>query len=242
LPSAVEEIRLGQSVAYLFAPSDGDDPLPLTMVLHGGSMTARQLADSYDYARQADAQGSLFVLPETTSVAGIEELLDHLGEGWNIDGSRIFAQGASAGGLLAARLGCELADRFAAIGTGAGFGIPDPILCQRPSRPVPLTSFIDPADPFFVFDEVEEGHGRWAEWNGCAPTPERTEVGEEVQVIRWQGCDDDATVELYVVEGLGHRWPATDCLPSAPSGLCAERDDFDGGEVQWQFFQEHPMP
>jgi polyhydroxybutyrate depolymerase len=198
------------------------------------------MVDTHDYASAADEQQSLLVFPETTSVSGIAVLLDHLSNTMAIDEERVFAQGASAGGLLAARIACEMSDRIAAVGTGAGFDLPDPVLCERPSRPVPVTSFIDPVDPYFEFGDVEEAHARWAEWNDCDPVPTTETVGTDVEVIRWIDCDDEATVEVYIVAGLGHRWAAAECLPGQES-FCAEIPDFDAGTVQWEFFVAHPL-
>ncbi len=80
-----------------------------------------------------------------------------------------------------------------------------------------------------------------AAWNSCVLDPSTDEVTAGITLTRWTGCSDDATVELYVVDGLGHSWPAR-CLPTAQAGLCVQRDEFDGGALQWDFFVEHPMP
>ncbi len=57
-------------------------------------------------------------------------------------------------------MACELSDRVAAVGTGAGFGFPDPISCEQPGRAVPVTSFIAPNDPYFALDEVMAAHAQ----------------------------------------------------------------------------------
>ncbi len=230
-------------VYYLILPADcdGEAPRAVTLVLHGAATTALQVARSVEFATYTDDQGSIIVLPESTSVTVISALLDHLGDELSIDEGRVYAQGASAGGVLAARIGCELSDRVAAVGTGAGFGLPSPLACERPARPVPVTSFIGPYDPYFGLDEVMAAHAQWAEWNGCNPEPTTEEVATGVILTRWGGCSDDAIVELYVVDGLGHHWPGR-CLPTAPAGICVEFAHFDGGALQWDFFVDHPMP
>jgi polyhydroxybutyrate depolymerase len=232
-----------EQVVFVFVPEgyDGVTPIPATIVLHGGGVTAEQTVGFSDFPAAADRHGVVYLVPQSSDAAIIVRLLDRVAEDVAVDPARVYAQGTSAGGVLAARLACVFSDRIAAIGTGAGFQLPDPMLCERPERPIAVTSFVDPDDHYFALDDVRAALTQWASWNGCASTPLSEEINEDIVLTRWNDCDDDATVELYVIDGLNHRWASTEC-PYTAAAYCAKRDDFDAGTVQWRFFSAHPMP
>ena len=52
-----------------------------------------------------------------------------------------------------------------------------------------------------------------------------------MRLLRHETCDEDATLELYVVEGGGHVWPGA---PGATQEISAT-------DLMWDFFQAHPL-
>ena len=83
----------------------------------------------------------------------------------------------------------------------------------------------------------------WAEANGCMETPEIEMVPSADltyidTVTRYGGCNGNAEVWLYTVDGGGHNWPGgTFQYPEEVTGPI--RDDISASEIVWDFFQRH---
>src|SRR2546422_8081741 len=76
----------------------------------------------------------------------ISELIDTLEAAYNVDPTRIYADGASNGGGMAFVLSCTLSDRIAAVGmVAAAQSLPWSWCTDR--RPVPMIAFHGTADP-----------------------------------------------------------------------------------------------
>jgi polyhydroxybutyrate depolymerase len=75
----------------------------------------------------------------------ISELIDKLGASYNIDPTRIYANGLSNGGGMAFALSCTLSDRIAAIGAVAAAETLPWSWCMD-LRPVPMIAFHGTAD------------------------------------------------------------------------------------------------
>ncbi len=86
----------------------------------------------------------------------------------------------------------------------------------------------------------------WAERNGCDPTVATTEVArtesdESIELLAWDECDNDAEVQLYVIEGGGHSWPGSEFSASLVDLVGPTTSVIDANVVMWEFFQNHPM-
>ena len=191
----------------------------------------------------------LTLFPEPDDVGFAADLLDTLGSELCIDPAQVFSTGLSNGALMSVRLACNLAGRFAAIGPVSGVYFPPALaeVSDEPpcisTRPVALIAFHGTADGVIPFDggpgifdltwrDVDdEILPEWAAHNGCASVPTDEEVEENVRLVRYQECDEGATVELYVVEGGGHTWFGA----LGAGGISAT-------DLMWEFFQAHPMP
>ncbi|MCU0269544.1 MAG: alpha/beta hydrolase-fold protein [Acidimicrobiales bacterium] len=88
----------------------------------------------------------------------------------------------------------------------------------------------------------------WAADNGCAAEPEVTQVSENVELRTWGECTDDATVQLYVVQGGGHNWPGSEFfagLGSNPATFALvgpTNMEIDATALIWEFFQQYQLP
>ena len=167
--------------------------------------------------------------------AFIRGILDDLARNFSIDPKRVYAAGFSNGALLSYRLGCEMSDTFAAIAPVAG------LLSQNPCRPDHPVSVIhihgdgDVSVPYrgggmnpstgLPFPSVDRGIAAWVRLDGCADTPERSQLGIVVHTM-YTSCRNGTAVELYVVKGLGHIWPPPSILPAS--------------RIIWEFFAAHP--
>ena len=102
-----------------------------------------------------------------------------------IDPRRVYAAGMSNGGGMAARLACDAADLFAAVGPVAA-AYPSGGSCE-PVRPVPIAAVHGTADPIVPYEglgealpAVEEVLSFWVGENGCEAEPAVEAVAEGV--------------------------------------------------------------
>lgn len=251
----------------LYIPSGYDParPTPLVFSLHGFSSNPGQQARFSEFDDVAEDETFIAVYPQGTGVplrwnagirglntsdtvddvAFISDLIDHLEQTLCIDAARIYMTGLSNGGGMSHRLACEMADRVAAVGTVAG-AYPDPEAntCE-PARPVPVIAFHGTADPIVPYEgsgglpPVLSWAAAWAERNGCDLPPERLPASGAVTGARYSGCDGDAEVVVYTIDGGGHTWPGGPALPVFIVGSTS--DDIDASRVIWDFFQAHPL-
>lgn len=198
-------------------------------------------------------------------VGFVADVIDDVSAAVCIDPDRVYVDGMSNGAFLTSLVACELADRVAAVAAVAGLLVPADC---APSRPVPVLAVHGTADryvPFtggrgpalddlawdgdssrafdgLVFGDLTEAAARWAELDGCDPEPTRTDVSDEVEVIAYGDCADDAAVELFVVDGGGHAWPGSDVSRASADIVGPTTFDVDATDLIWTFFEEHPRP
>ena len=183
-------------------------------------------------------------------VAFIDDLLDALESELCIDSARVFSTGFSAGAHLSVRLACDLSDRIAAIAPVSGVYFPpfNPFHMPEPgclsTQPVPVIAFHGTADKGVPFEGSSED-GRpsigdehipgWAAHNGCASVPMEKQVTQNVRLVRYQDCDEDATVELYVIDGGGHQWPDA-TFEAEPQNFGSATHEISANDLMWDFF------
>ncbi len=186
-------------------------------------------------------------------VAFTGDILDELQAELCIDSARVFSTGMSNGAQMSIRLACNLSERIAAVAPVAGaYYPPFAVGFQEPgcvsTRAAALIAFHGTADDAFPFtggqgifgliyrsfeDEIMPD---WAEHNGCTIGPVHEPVTANVRLVRYEGCDENATVELYVVEGGIHVWPGAQDLDQPDVN-----DEISANDLMWDFFQAHPL-
>jgi polyhydroxybutyrate depolymerase len=181
------------------------------------------------------------------NVTFIADLIDALSLEYNIDQNRVYANGFSNGGGMAFLLACELADRIAAIGGVASADYYQGEECQ-PSRPVPVIAFHGTEDNFVSYygrwrspktyqkPRVPKWIEAWAARYQCSPEPVELPSGGEVSGVQYLGCDQEAEVHFYTIEGGGHAWPGGKPMPEFIVGHTTE--DIDATRVMWAFFSQ----
>jgi poly(3-hydroxybutyrate) depolymerase len=169
------------------------------------------------------------------------------------DPGRIYAAGYSGGGRMVSALACQLAGKLAAIAPVAGVRAgtplapdpsqPDPATCQ-PSRPVPVIAFHGQQDNTNPYNgggsdvwqySVPAAMTRWAQIDGCATTPQTSQVTTHVSELTYAGCSAGTQLELYAVSNGGHTWPGTS-QPSPGNGITTEEISADN--LMWAFFSQ----
>jgi len=260
----------GISRSYrLYVPSSLDPakPAPLVVVLHGGFGRGAGAVVQGSWDDVAEQHGFVTVAPDgigrswnagiccgSAQRRGIDDvgfvvaLLDRLGRDHRIDKARVYASGISNGGLMAYRLACEAADRFAAI---APVAATLPVDC-KPSHPVSVIHVHGLADQNIPFTggggakgvakvdwpPARAGLERWAQLDGCSATPTTTNAGP-VTTTSWTGCVDGTAIQLITIEGGGHSWPGGQRMSRL---LDPPSEALDATSTIWDFFAAHPKP
>ena len=153
---------------------DGQTPLPLVVVFHGGGGNASGAVRMTGMDSKADRenfivaypngtgpQANLFLTWDTWDCCGtaldqhvddvgfVRALVGRLENDYNIERKRIYATGLSNGGMMTYRVGCELSDIFAAIAPVAGALDTDEF---HPAQPVSVIIFHGTADKHIRYD------------------------------------------------------------------------------------------
>lgn len=263
---------------YLYVPPgyDGAEPVPLVLSYHGFLSNPESHALITGWHQLAEREGFLVAYPQgmgypqrwnagaTWGDEGVDDvqffrdMVDDISALVAVDPNRIYVNGFSNGGGMSVRIGCEVADMVAAIGSVAGavVGMDN---CN-PSRPVPAMAFHGTADPIvnygggdmrgWVLPEaagvtnaptyflgVEDWVALWAEHNSCASEPVGLPPQGDVRGIQYVDCDQDAGVIFYTIEDGGHTWPAGWPIPF----IGKTSQDIDATAELWAFFQEYRL-
>ena len=266
---------------HLFVPPLSDEHVPLVIALHGGGgaglwfekLTTREQFDELAgrdhwivaypdglYHRWNDGRNdatSRSSAERVDDVRFISALIDDLKESYPIDTTRVFVTGMSNGGMMTERLGCELADRIAAIAPVAG-SLPWKLADARPARPIPVLMIHGTEDPIvpWIGGEVQafgEERGRvlsvpdtalfWARHNGCTDVIPTTYVpaddGTGTSHTWKEECTNPESglkVILYGIDGGGHVWPGGASRPrNAPARATS---GINACATIWEFFKE----
>ena len=156
-------------------------------------------------------------------VAFLNQMLDQLPMKYSVDTSRIYATGLGDGGFMALRVGCNMADRVAAI-AAVGAAMPKTMICL-PARAVSVLFINGTDDPIvpnnggtykpgrFHVLSAEDSAKTWAKFDHCGEKPEQAKLpsadkgGKETKTYTYSGCQDNAQVVLYSVKNGGNTWP-----------------------------------
>jgi polyhydroxybutyrate depolymerase len=257
--------KVGGRDVFVHVPAGYDPatPNPIVLGIHGLSSNGPDQARISHMIAASDARGFIAVHPDGTGspkgwnggdccnpaassnvddTAFIASVLDEVDSRLCVDRDRVFAIGMSNGAFLAHRLGCELSDRIAAIGTVSGvLGIET---CN-PMRPVPVFHVHGTSDFVIPYGgggvngniSVADSITGWATRNHCSGSPVTTFDDGDATCTTRGGCDGNADVVLCTIDGGGHQWPGGENI-----GLLngKKSDDLDATDAAWQFFAAHP--
>jgi len=272
---------------YLPSSISDDDPLPLVLAFHGILGSGEKFAAQTNLTEQAERDGFVAVFPDSATrevwndgrlpdstiddVAFVRTLVADLSGQYPIDTDRIFATGASSGGLFSHRLACEAADILTATAPVIASMPADFVSRCQPARPMPMLMINSDEDPFVPFwggpllqgdggeyEGIVSGSGFvmsvfdtvdfWREFNGCSNNrvdellPEIDEDdGTRVRRVHYPDCSESSEVVLYLIEGGGHTWPGSLVPPASPYAGLTSRE-ISASEVVWEFFQGHRLP
>jgi polyhydroxybutyrate depolymerase len=245
-------------VARVHVPASYDPhkATPLLFDVHGRTQNASGEMSLTNSKAKADAKGFIVVFPESgvsptawnsgsccdpastnnvDDTAFMTKLLEDAESKLCIDPKRVYMMGMSNGGYESHRIGCELADKFAAVGPVAGL-----LLFQgcAPSRPVPIMMVNGTADSLSQYSYVASGVDFWKGKNKCT-TMQQTYSNGDATCVTYGGCMNNADVVLCTIQDGGHQWPGGGTtLPF----LGKKSDNLDTTSALWDFFSAHPQP
>jgi polyhydroxybutyrate depolymerase len=243
---------------------DGQRPLPLVLVLHGGGQRAESAERMSAMSAKADRENFFVAYPSGTGrssrvptwnsgnccgyamenkvddVAFLRALINKLEDDYSVDPRRIFVTGISNGGMMSYRIGCELADQIAAIAPVEGAQNID---C-RPSGPVSVIVFHGTKDRLVPF------HG------GSTPFQigsKRSDNSVANAVAFWVKEDGCSPTPQHEENGAVHTDIYSGCKSGTGVALYAiqgGRHSWPGGrpsgnsvpatDLMWSFFLRHP--
>jgi polyhydroxybutyrate depolymerase len=261
----------GEQRSYLLYVPESYNPdvhTPLVISIHGYAEWPAHQMEISRWNRLADQYGFIVVYPSGTrfplhwrtfgsqdgatetalDVTFISDLIDKLATEYNIDPTRVYANGLSNGGGMSFVLSCELSERIAAIGSVSGAYLYPWDECN-PSRAVPTILFHGTADPIvpyeggpsqafdIPFPNIPDWVDTLANRNGCAEEPQTLPTGVDVRGVMYPDCAGD--VIFYSIDGGGHTWPGGKPLPKIIAGVTTQQ--IDATQLMWDFFQQHPL-
>lgn len=218
---------------------DGETPLPVMLMFHGGFGSGEQLQQQSSRMDEvAESEGFITVYPDgidafarswnagdccgnamsenIDDVGFVNDLLNHLQASVCMDTRRVYASGMSNGSMMSHRLACDLSTRITAIGPVAG-QIMDSSCA--PDRPVPVMHI----------HGTDDMNALWDGGIGCgfAQVP-FTSVPNTIEGWRLRnGCSTQT--ENWLTQGDGTCTRYTGCNDDASVILCT----IEGGGHSW---------
>lgn len=266
-------VSSGQKREYLlYVPKSYDrtKPTPLVITLHTSMSWASSAMAISQWNSVADENGFIVVYPEGTGfgpksweMAGsetpsrmpdvifISALIDKLETSYNIDKTRIYANGMSNGGGMSFVLSCTLSDRIAAVGLVSAGLDPGWSWCpdHRPAGVIAFHGTADPVCPYQggysklaggTFPSIPDFMEKWSRRNQCGPNPVESTVAADVMRLQYTNCAGGADVALYVIKGEGHQWPGGKRV-AAEWMIGPYSRSIDATRQMWTFFREHQL-
>ncbi len=255
--------------ALLHVPRGATGRMPLVVAFHGAYDDARGASVYFGLSRLADREHFAVLYPQAShnkfwelrpkqhdDVDQVRVVLERVERASCIDRSRVYATGVSNGGGFTARLGCEMADRLAAIAPVAGgYG---PLGGCHPDRPLPLLEIHGTKDDVVPYDgtardrrgsdsgfvSVSRFLGQWTALDGCRGGPKLTRPRPGVTRLTWDQCADGSVVQHLKLAGTEHGWPGSNWYEAGKKNPSPAHDPtgLDTAQAVWDFFSRFRLP
>jgi polyhydroxybutyrate depolymerase len=194
--------------------------------------------------------------PRNQDMQFLHGMLDRVATEYSIDTRRIYAVGLGEGGFLAMRLGCNAADRLAAV-AAVGASLPQMQNCV-PARALPILLMNGTDDPIVHYDggrykegmvrllSAEDTAKEWARLNHCSEKPAESKLpaqsgGKDTKVFLFDACQENAQVALYSVKNGGHTWPDGEQYMSEKE-IGKTSHALNANETIWSFLVTRKIP
>jgi polyhydroxybutyrate depolymerase len=257
---------------YVPAIYTGQEARPLVLQFHGSGGTSLSFQNLTNFRAVADTANFILVTPQGTvfpqwgftdwngyisdtngldDALFVEDMLDTLIKQYNIDTSRIYTSGWSAGGFFSNYLGWKLGHRIAAAGSVSG-GMTDTMLQYiTPPRPFSYMEIHGTEDPVVPYEgglsvgqvllHTDTVIQFWIKSNECNLVPTISDMpntnvfdGCTAQRFVWANGACGTEVQLLKITGGRHGWPNW-------TSLSATCKDFYADIELWRFFLNHSL-
>jgi polyhydroxybutyrate depolymerase len=257
-------------IVYVPAAYQPGDSWSLVFVLHGFTQTASAIMGVSGFNAIADTGEFIVAYPNgvgnawntnsgmtggstADDIGFISALTDTLHALYNIDTTRVFSCGFSAGGYMSHRLACESPRCYAAVASVAGTMSVNAFNACTPSRDISVMQIHGTSDAIVSYNGSAQGGksvadviGLWVGNNSCTTTPQvqllpdvNTQDNSTVEKSVYAPCSTGTEVNLFKVIGGGHQWPGTSSLFG---GLGAINRDISASAEIWNFFSRFSCP
>ena len=151
----------------------------------------------------------------------IEAMIDDISSSHPVDAPQVYAIGYSLRSMFSYELACQMSERFAAVASFAGTMPVSPKSCD-PERNVPIMHIHGVVDPIIAYEHTWD----WKSWDSVGTMRDipslvqfwrdryhcqnerRNESAGETHFV-YDSCEQEARVEHYRLETVGHGWPDT---------------------------------
>ena len=222
---------------FLVAPDSYDPttPLPILIGLHGINGSPASFRDQFLFGALASEYKYVGIFPlgwgdevnsnptwnsgscclsamvaNINDVEFIQAIIQEVKKNYFVDESRIWAVGFSAGGMMAYKLGCDLASVVTAIGVVSGTLMQDPCNPVAPISIIHLHGELDDAIPVlgggqYSTPPIRAGVLTAAGIFGCTPTLDSPNEINAIETSAWS-CSYGTDVRLSVYKGIEHEF------------------------------------
>ncbi len=224
----------------------------LIINMHGLGSNSFEQEFYTEFDQVADTAGIVMVYPDGVNsqwniyqdggvddVGFISALIDTMDANYSIDLLRVYACGMSMSGFMSHRLGCQLNDRIAAIGSVTGLLVY--FNCNL-TRKVPVLQIHGTADDIVPYEGVAYTMQYWTDIDGC-PDSVVTELPDidttdqsTVTLTTYNTCIEDSEVLLYTINGGEHTWPGATYI------IGVTNQDIHASVEIWNFFKKFSLP
>src|ERR1039458_809852 len=222
-------------------------PVPLLVALYGADGCPQCMEGLTHFEAVADQYGFVVVYPGSALVGGtpwtssgdvsyIGALISPVESSQNLDPTRVYVAGFSAGGRFAYQLGCALSKQITAIAIVGSVQRPYACSLSHPVSELTIAGSQEAVNGIAAtgIPSAYTVEGWWRVRDGCTGPVDSAVVAPLAEQMS-ESCVDGASVGLLIVEGGHHTWPGCSC------GLSASDPDSQWGASQgiWSFFAAH---
>ncbi|WP_199797228.1 PHB depolymerase family esterase [Erythrobacter sp. QSSC1-22B] len=260
----------------LYVPAQVDGPLPLVIMLHGCTQSADDFARGTHMNEIGKEFGLIVAYPEQRQSANAQKCWNWFRPGdqkkgagepemiagitreimanCDVDSSRVYIAGLSAGGAAAAIMAASYPELYTAVGIHSGLAcgsardLPSALAAmrgQRKSRPVsaspyiPVITFHGDRDSTVHPANSEQIHADCASSPDLASLERRVEQGVSSAGRRYRktslvNSDCRSLAENWEIVGAGHAWSG-----GSPAGSYTDASGPDASREMARFFLQH---
>jgi polyhydroxybutyrate depolymerase len=221
--------------------------VPLLIALHGSFGDPQKMEGLTHFESVASEHGFVVAYLASSDLTHpwspasdlgyISSMIDQITASENIDPTRVYVTGFSAGGAETWRVGCLLSSKVAAIAVVSdAMSVKTLAECSL-TKPVSELLIIGDQDTD-LYDGIPgrlpsaaQTTANWRKLDGCTSAPPQSEQMSVVSQSTWSSCPDGSAVGLYIIHGAAHVWP--------PYGVGAPQN-YPTTEEVWAFLSAHP--